>query len=140
MIEANRAFCDKHGKIKPMSTSTPPTLPHSDMVLCHWDDLPDGQAILRKDLILLRSGERIRAFINRCAHFGVPLAAKESQLIFTPHRHITCNIHYARYRWEDGICDTGECRGESLTPVTVHVAANGDICTPYNPSTTSSTR
>lgn len=146
--EGNCALCDKQGKIKPkrnqkrnqnettisfliasMNTyNTHPELPSIDTVLCHWNDLTDGQAILRSGLIVLRSGEKVSAFINRCTHFGVPLALKESQLIFTPHEAITCNVHYARFRWEDGSCESGECLGEGLTPVFLQKKENGDIC------------
>jgi nitrite reductase/ring-hydroxylating ferredoxin subunit len=105
-----------------------PTPPPIGTVLCHRDEVTDGQVILRQGLMVLRSGDKISAFINRCAHFGVPLAAQESQLIFTPHEDITCNIHYARFRWEDGSCESGECQGEGLIPVFLQEKDNGDIC------------
>ena len=57
--------------------------------------------------LLLRNGLDVTAFANRCAHFGVPLTSKQSQLIFTPLVSITCNVHYARYRWADGVCEAG---------------------------------
>lgn len=117
---------------------TPPTiplrwfeLPHAPTpgtVLCTWQGLTDGQPTLQEldtgggpgqpfRLMLLRSGTQVTALVNRCAHFGVPLAAKQAQLIFKPHTSITCNVHYARYRWADGVCESGECEGESLIPV-----------------------
>jgi nitrite reductase/ring-hydroxylating ferredoxin subunit len=79
-------------------------------------------------ILLLRSGSEIKAFANRCAHFGVPLAAQQEQLKFQPHTSITCNVHYARYRWSDGICDKGECEGEALIAIPVQVDAQGRIC------------
>ena len=130
MIEGNDPFCGKYCKIKPQSglMDTHSELPPIGTVLCHRDDVPDGQVILRQGLMVLRSGEKVSGFINRCTHFGVPLAAKESQLIFTPHEDITCNIHYARFRWEDGSCESGECQGEGLIPVFLQEKDNGDIC------------
>jgi nitrite reductase/ring-hydroxylating ferredoxin subunit len=133
MIEGNYPFCGKRHKIKPQyrlmdTLSELPPLPPIGTVLCHRDDVTDGQVILRHGLMVLRSGEKISAFINRCTHFGVPLAAKESQLIFTPHEDITCNIHYARFRWEDGSCESGECQGEGLVPVFLQENDNGDVC------------
>lgn len=104
------------------------TLPPIGTVLCHYDDVADGQVILRQGLMVLRSGDTVSAFINRCTHFGVPLAAKESQLIFTPHEAITCNIHYARFRWEDGSCESGECQGEGLISVFLQKNERGEIC------------
>jgi len=49
----------------------------------------------------------VRAYVNRCAHFGVPLAAQQDLLKFQPHVRITCNVHYAHYRWSDGLCTGG---------------------------------
>ena len=118
------------------------TLPNApapgSALLCDRDALPDGQATLWEldtggspgqpfRLLLLRNGEQVTAFANRCAHFGVPLAAKQSQLIFTPLTSITCNVHYARYRWADGVCEEGECIGESLIPIPLHLSDSGAL-------------
>ena len=126
--------------------TTPPVPPHwstlshapapGTALLCSRDALPDGQATLWEldtgggpgqpfKLLLLRNGLDVTAFANRCAHFGVPLAARQSQLIFTPLVSITCNVHYARYRWADGVCEAGECAGESLVRVPLHISDNG---------------
>lgn len=78
-------------------------------------------------LLLLRSGSSVHAFVNRCAHFGVPLAAKQNQLIYQPHTSITCNVHYARYRWSDGVCESGECAGERLLPVPLCAEEDGRL-------------
>jgi nitrite reductase/ring-hydroxylating ferredoxin subunit len=105
-----------------------PHAPEPGTALCSAHSLTDGHATLLEldtgggpakpfRLLLLRSGAQVTAFVNRCAHFGVPLAAKQAQLIFKPHTSITCNVHYARYRWADGVCESGECEGESLLPV-----------------------
>ncbi len=128
-----------------MSTSTPPpywqSLPHAPAPgtpLCQRDALPEGQATLWEldagggpgqafKLLLLRSGNGVTAFVNRCAHFGVPLAQQQSQLIFTPLISITCNVHYARYRWADGVCEAGDCVGAALVPVPLQISASGAV-------------
>ena len=128
-----------------MTFAPPPplwsSLPHAPApgtVLAQREALPDGHPTLLAlatgastdppfRLLLLRSGTQIRAYVNRCAHFGVPLAAKQEQLIYQPHTRITCNVHYAHYRWDDGHCESGECEGESLVPVPLDVAADGTI-------------
>ena len=79
-------------------------------------------------LLVLRQGDRAHAFANRCAHFGVPLAAKAEQLISTPLKSLTCNVHYARYAWATGACEAGECDGEALTPVPLVCNAQGGLC------------
>ncbi len=130
-----------------MTTPTPPlhwsALPNAPApgtdLRCNRDALTDGQATLWNldtgnaptprtfKLLLLRNGPEVTAFVNRCAHFGVPLAAKQSQLIFTPLTSITCNVHYARYRWADGGCDTDECDGVGLVPVPLHISVTGAL-------------
>ena len=116
-----------------------PGAPAVGTALVPLDELIDGQAMLHTiapanpadpafRLLLLRSGPEVKAYANRCTHFGVPLAAKQEHLIFVPHASLTCNVHYARYRWSDGTCESGECEGESLTPVPVRVDATGMIC------------
>ena len=137
-----------------MPTPASPQIPRSPAALA-WQDLPsapavgtalvpldklvDGQARLHSiepaspadkayHLLLLRSGSEIKAYANRCAHFGVPMAAKQEQLIFVPHASLTCNVHYARYAWSDGRCESVECAGESLIPIPVQVDANGMVC------------
>ncbi len=77
--------------------------------------------------LLLRSGAHAQAFVNRCAHFGVPLAARQELLIYQPHVRITCNVHYAHYRWSDGSCVSGECDGAGLLPIPVQIDAQGRI-------------
>lgn len=101
--------------------------------LCRLAELPDGAARLidtsdpSESLILLRSGDAVHAFRNRCPHFGVPLAKHQRHLLFTPHESLSCNNHYARFRWQDGVCEYGDCEGEALQTVGVEVI-DGEIC------------
>lgn len=114
--------------------------PPPGAVLGRLQNLEDGQALMRVwegslpdpadkpfRYLLLRSGDCVRAYVNRCAHFGVPLAQKQEQLMFKPHTSITCNVHYARYDWNDGHCLGGDCDGEGLLPIPVVVDMQGDI-------------
>lgn len=123
-----------------------PNAPAVGAVLGHLDALPDGQATMSTleananatvtgspaappfRILLLRSGQEVKAYVNRCAHFGVPLAARQDQLLFQAHVSISCNVHYARYRWQDGVCERGDCAGESLLAIPVRVNAQGEIC------------
>lgn len=115
-----------------------PHAPQPGTALGNVDALPDGQPMLREldtgggptqpfRLLLLRSGSDVKAFVNRCAHFGVPLAAKQSQLIYQPHTSITRNVHYARYRWADGTCESGECAGEALVALPLALSTDGQM-------------
>jgi nitrite reductase/ring-hydroxylating ferredoxin subunit len=100
--------------------------------VCPLAAVPDGSVrmleVVGADLkplrlLVLREAERVWGYENRCPHFGVPLAAKEQQLIFEPGVSLTCNTHYARFRWRDGVCDRGDCEGEALTAVALSVSA-----------------
>lgn len=101
------------------------------------EDFADGVATMAElwgaagsapfKLLVLRNGVQVHAFANRCAHFGVPLAARQAQLIFTPLKSLTCNVHYARYAWSTGACEAGECDGEALSPVPLELDAQGRL-------------
>jgi nitrite reductase/ring-hydroxylating ferredoxin subunit len=127
-----------------MSTSAPlgdghgwhshPALPAADTLLCRIEDIPDGggRVLAFGDgeqpfrLIVLRSGDSIKAWHNRCPHFGMPLALKDEWLIVKPHESLKCNVHYARFRWQDGVCDEGDCIGDRLDAIPVTVC-NGEV-------------
>lgn len=123
---------------QPPHWSTLPHAPPPGTPVGTVDALPDGVPTLTAidtggepsqtfGLMLLRSGAQVKAFVNRCAHFGVPLAVRQDLLIFKPHTSITCNVHYARYRWDDGRCEAGDCEGESLVSVPLEVHDDGSI-------------
>lgn len=129
-----------------MSTSLPqcwfelPNAPAVGTVLGMLSDIPDGgaQMLILEPLpdasstkpfkyILLRSGQNVVAYVNRCAHFGVPLSEKPEHLILDPHVSISCNVHYARFRWQDGYCVRGDCEGESLISIPIFIEADGRL-------------
>lgn len=107
--------------------------PEAGTVVCRVGDIPDGGGRLFSfgegketfRLLLLRSGERCHGYVNRCPHFGVPLAESDDQLITVAHLAVKCNVHYSRFRWRDGYCESGDCEGESLQ--TVPLSIDGDV-------------
>lgn len=129
-----------------MTTPTPqfwfdlPNAPSTHTELAFINDIPDGgvkmvSLELKPDAIsqvpfkcvLLRSGDNVAAYVNRCAHFGMPLSAKPEHLKFDSHVSISCNVHYARFRWHDGYCEHGDCVGESLIAIPITIEADGRI-------------
>lgn len=74
-------------------------------------------------LLVLRSGDACWGYVNRCPHFGVPLAERDDQLIVVPHQAVKCNVHYSRFRWQDGYCEDGDCQGDSLQAVALQIQA-----------------
>jgi nitrite reductase/ring-hydroxylating ferredoxin subunit len=125
---------------EPLAWHALPHAPAPGTLLGQRDALQDGQVLMHQvfaandstqqhpfRILLLRSGQEVKAFVNRCAHFGVPLAARQEQLIYQPRQSLSCNVHYARYDWTDGHCQSGECDGESLSPLPLVVDANGEL-------------
>lgn len=103
-------------------------------VLCRLDELPDEAVTLlpeagkpAEQVLVLRSGASIHGFANRCPHFGVPLAMRQEHLIYQPKVSISCNNHYARFRWHDGMCEFGDCEGDALQAVAIEVI-EGKVC------------
>jgi nitrite reductase/ring-hydroxylating ferredoxin subunit len=138
MTEPSATASTPSPALAPWQTLTHAPLPGT--LLGHLDEVQDGQVLMRDifasadstqqqafKILLWLSGTDIKAYANRCAHFGVPLAAKQDQLKFQPHTSISCNVHYARYRWSDGVCDKGDCEGEALISIPVQVDAQGHI-------------
>lgn len=92
--------------------------------------LADGQcSIVRLDeqrsVLVFRSGERYLVYLNRCPHFGVELARQPEHLYLEAHQWFRCSVHYAKFRWHDGYCFSGDCEGDSLTPIAVGIKSGG---------------
>lgn len=108
--------------------------PHANRALCRICDIPDGGAkgvecgtgADRLDLILLRRGEKIFAYINSCPHQGTPLETFPDKFLDQTRQLLICSTHGARFRVEDGFCIEGPCDGASLQRVAVHVR-NGAV-------------
>ena len=108
-----------------------PGAPAPGTVIGQLQDLTDASAQRTPgpfSILLLREGDTVTAYANRCAHFGVPLAAEGFPILQQPLRSIRCNVHYASYRWSDGSCLSGDCDGEGLLPIPVVVLADGSVC------------
>jgi len=115
----------------PLDWRTLPHAPAAGTVICTLSDLPPSGARLfwfgpaegkRFGIIVLRADDAIHAYVNRCAHFGVPLSQTDEHLIIKPGKSLVCNVHYARYRWQDGTCEFGDCDGENMIPLPLVVA------------------
>jgi len=104
-------------------------VPTSDLKVCALGEIPNGGGRIFQlptyqgtlSLLVLRSGDCCYGYINRCPHLGMPLAECDSQLICEPNRWVKCNVHYAKFRWQDGFCEAGDCEGESLQSVPLEV-------------------
>ncbi|MCK6449461.1 MAG: Rieske (2Fe-2S) protein [Alphaproteobacteria bacterium] len=93
------------------------------------DALPDGEARGvavaadggARDLIVVRRGGRVYAYVDVCPHLGTPLETFPDRFLDLGKRHLLCTTHGARFRIEDGRCVFGPCLGKSLASVPVAV-------------------
>jgi nitrite reductase/ring-hydroxylating ferredoxin subunit len=79
-----------------------------------------------RDLILVRRGGRVYAYVNACPHLGTPLETFPGKFLDYSGRRLLCSTHGASFRIEDGFCLRGPCAGRSLVAVPVEVR-NGAV-------------
>lgn len=108
---------------EPASEFAPPP----GTIVCEAASVPEGEAkgfvfgegAQRFELLVVRSGGRVFAYVNRCPHQGTPLDIWPSRIISEDRRELVCATHGARFRIEDGFCVGGPCAGDSLTRMTI---------------------
>jgi nitrite reductase/ring-hydroxylating ferredoxin subunit len=104
--------------------------------LCRLDELPDGERLdglgfpakapYRPGIFVLRDGDGVRAFVNRCPHQGTPLNWTPNRFLDVERKHIICATHGAVFKLNDGLCIAGPCLGDALDPVAAEVR-DGDV-------------
>ena len=77
---------------------------------------------------VVRRGEEVRGYVDRCPHMGLPLALTLDDYLTPAGDLIACGWHGALFRIADGHCVGGPCAGDHLTPWPVAVAG-GTITT-----------
>lgn len=98
-------------------TTTPPGVP-----LCPVQDLQDPGArnfVLeigssRFHGFVVRSGDAVQGYVDRCPHMGWPLARTLDGYLTPSGDLIACSWHGALFRVADGDCVAGPCAGEHL--------------------------
>ncbi len=70
---------------------------------------------------VVRKGDRVFGYRDRCPHMGLPLAQELDRYLSPSGALIACSGHGALFDVESGRCVGGPCMGASLTswPVTV---------------------
>lgn len=81
----------------------------------------DGSA---ESLVLLRRGDRIRAWLNICPHAGRRLDWAPGRFLLSKGQ-LVCAAHGATFETDAGLCVAGPCRGQSLRAVAVTVIGDG---------------
>lgn len=65
---------------------------------------------------VVRRGDQVRGWVDRCPHAGLPLARSLDDYLTPKKDLIACAWHGALFRPDDGLCVGGPCSGASLTP------------------------
>lgn len=100
----------------------PPKPAEPTKTLCALDDVKPGTATgFEGGLFAIRVADCIKIYVNACPHLGVPLDWLPGKFLSVDGRRIVCAMHGAEFRPEDGYCERGPCRGESLTQVPCEV-------------------
>lgn len=81
----------------------------------------DGSA---ESLVLLRRGDRVRAWLNICPHAGRRLDWAPGRFLLSKGQ-LVCAAHGATFETDAGLCVAGPCRGQSLRAVAVTVIGDG---------------
>jgi nitrite reductase/ring-hydroxylating ferredoxin subunit len=97
--------------------------------LCALSDIPDQGArnfVLqlragRFHGFVVRHGDMVRGFVDRCPHMGLPLALTLDQYLTPGKDLIACGWHGALFTIDDGHCVGGPCAGANLIPWPVAV-------------------
>ena len=77
--------------------------------LCRFSDVPDGgarvvdEACIRRPVIVVRRGEQVWAYVNRCPHFSVPLDFVPGSVSCYRSQVLMCAHHSALFRFDDGV-------------------------------------
>jgi nitrite reductase/ring-hydroxylating ferredoxin subunit len=108
--------------------------PASGSLLCPLADVPEGSCHEVKygegdgafSVLLYRVGAEVRAWVNNCPHFSLPLNAQPDEFLMLSGERVMCAWHCAVFRLVDGVCTEGPAHGMSLDRVPVEVAG-GEI-------------
>lgn len=100
-------------------------LPPPGTVLKRLDDIADpGGAPADYEplpVIVLRTGETVRAYVNVCPHAGRPLCLPSGRTLVSEGKFVVCPFHGASFEIETGKCTGGPAGNTSLKPVPVKV-------------------
>jgi naringenin degradation protein FdeD len=70
---------------------------------------------------VVRVGEAVRGYVNRCPHAGHPLNLLPDRFLTPDGTLIVCSSHGALFEKGSGYCVVGPCAGQSLTAVALEI-------------------
>ena len=77
---------------------------------------------------VVRQGEALHGYVDRCPHMGLPLAQTLDDYLSADGTLIACSWHGAVFDVASGACRGGPCPGAALTPWPVRLE-EGQIVT-----------
>lgn len=92
-------------------------------------DLEDGS----RQLIITRSGDAVRVFLNSCPHRGVRLDWIPGRFLDESACWLQCSTHGALFEPSSGKCVEGPCRGRHLIALDAQERTDGiyvDVTSP----------
>lgn len=72
-------------------------------------------------IVLIRQGDAVLAYENRCPHFSLPLNFEPNRFWIYDGTTLMCAHHAAMFNLADGTCFDGPCKGAPLHPITTHI-------------------
>lgn len=76
-------------------------------------------------LLILRTGQGLRAYVNACPHQYLPLDYRGTQLMSADGTRLMCTAHGAQFDIESGAVIRGADCGLDMVPIDI---VNGEIC------------
>ena len=93
--------------------------------ICTLADLSDpgsrGFEVEDIEGFVVRLGDAVHAYVDRCPHTGVPLAWSPNTYLDPKGELVQCSMHGALFLPDTGECVHGPCLGRFLTRVPVTV-------------------
>jgi nitrite reductase/ring-hydroxylating ferredoxin subunit len=74
---------------------------------------------------VVRCGNEVRGYVNRCPHAGHPLDLRPHRFLTPDRAMILCSSHGALFEKDAGMCLAGPCAGQRLRAVPLQVI--GDV-------------
>lgn len=78
-------------------------------------------------MIVLHWRGMIRAYLNICPHFSLPLNYRPDNFLTPDTEYLLCSMHFALFQPEDGLCIEGACLGHYLDPIPIGLSSDGWI-------------
>ena len=112
-------------------------MPSTSRFLCLISDIPEngakgfpGREGAFTGLLAVRQNDKIYIYENACPHIGTPLDWIPDRFLTADGRHLICATHGAEFTIATGMCISGPCRGDQLTPIKFEVR-DGAIVIPH---------